>query len=84
MNTTRFWLAGAALATIGAFWMGRAAAAPPVQLKTIEVTLPASYGELRGVDRGALYLQAVDGTIHVVHLSLTGEVDQDTIRIRRP
>ncbi len=85
MNTTRFWLAGAALAVAGACWMGRAGAATTApKLKTIDVTLPAAYGELRGVDRGALYLQAVDGTIHVVHLSLAGEVDQDTIRIRRP
>ena len=63
---------------------GRAAPAQPQSFKTVEVTLPAAYGELRGVDRGALYFENVDGTIHVVHLNLAGEVDQDTIRIRRP
>ena len=84
MNAAHRGIVLTALAVVCAFWAGRAGAAAPPKLKTIEVTLPASYGELRGVDRGALYFQAVDGTIHVVHLSLAGEVDQDTIRIKRP
>ena len=83
MKRRSVWIVAAGLAAL-ACWLARpTVAAPPVALKTIEVTLPASYGELRGVDRGALYLQSVDGTIHVVHLSLAGDVDQDTIRIKR-
>ena len=83
MKRRNVWIIGTGLVTL-ACWLARpSGAAQPVALKTIEVTLPASYGELRGVDRGSLYFQSVDGTIHVVHLSLSGEVDQDTIRIKR-
>ena len=85
MKRRKLWIIGVGLAALGG-WLARSggAAQQPVALKTIEVTLPASYGELRGVDRGSLYFEGVDGTIHIVHLSLSGEVDQDTIRIKRP
>ena len=84
MKKRKLWIIGVGLVALGG-WLARpgGAAQQPVALKTIEVTLPVSYGELRGVDRGALYFQSVDGTIHVVHLNLSGEVDQDTIRIKR-
>lgn len=73
------------VAVVLGVWLARPGrAAPPAAPKTIEVTLPAAYGELRGVDRGALYFQSVDGTIHIVHVNLAGEVDQDIIRIKRP
>ena len=55
----------------------------PSDLRTIEVSLPQSYGELRSVDRSSLYFENPDGTIHVVHLTLDGEVDQDIIKIVR-
>ena len=82
MKRAWLWAAVGGLA-IAAWCIRPSTAAPPASFKMIDVTLPAAYGELRGVDRGALYFQSVDGTIHVVHLNLNGEIDQDTIRIRR-
>ena len=85
MKRRYFWIIGLGLAALGG-WLARpsGAAPQPAALKTVAVTLPASYGELRGVDRGALYFEGVNGVIHIVHLGLDGQMDQDLIRITRP
>ena len=89
----RAWFWGAVGGVAVLVWLARPSSGAPVgssgmpvrapDVRTVAVSLPRSYGELRGVDRSSLYFEDVDGTIYIVHLTLDGEVDQNIIEVTR-
>lgn len=85
MTRAWFWAAAGALVAMG--WFVRpssgALSSVPADVRTIDLALPQSYGELRTVDRSSLYFENPDGTIHIVHLTPDGEIDQNIVRIVR-